>query len=102
MTHNRRRTVIVESQSGLHMRIAQQIVQAAMRFHSTLTIRRGAILADARSILSVLLLGAVQGVTLELNASGTDAEAALEEIALLIDSKCGDPDRRAIIPPEKC
>ena len=51
------RTVRVEDRLGLHMRVAQQIVQTALRFHSTLTIRRGSILADARSILGVLRLG---------------------------------------------
>ena len=84
------RTVTVENRLGLHMRVAQQIVQTTQRFHSTLTIRRGTILADARSILSVLMLGAVQGAVLDLNASGADAEAAIYEIAHLIDSKCDD------------
>lgn len=85
------RTVTVEDRLGLHMRVAQQIVQATQRFHSTLTIRRDGILADARSILSILLLGAVQGVVLDLHASGSDAEEAITEIAHLIDSKRDDP-----------
>ena len=89
------RTVTVEDRLGLHMRVAQQIVKAAQRFSSTLTIRRGAVLADARSILSVLVLGAVQGVTLDLHASGIDAEQALDEIAHLIDTQCDDRPREA-------
>lgn len=84
------RTVTVENRFGLHLRVAQQIVQAAQRFHSTLTISRDSILADARSILSILLLGAVQGVTLDLHASWIDAEEALDEITHLIDSHCDD------------
>ena len=84
------RSVTVGSRFGLHMRIAQQVVQAAQQFHSTLTIRRDGILADARSILSILLLGAVQGVVLDLHASGPDAEEAITEIAHLIDASSDD------------
>ena len=94
------RTVTVEDRLGLHMRVAQQIVQTAQRFHSTLTIRREHILADAKSILSVLMLGAVQGAVLDLHASGEDAEAALYEIAHLIDPKCDDLDSGPTTPTE--
>lgn len=102
ITNDQQRTVIVRGPLGLHMRVAQQIVQAALRFHATLTIRSGAILADSRSILSILVLGAVQGTALELNASGIDAAAAIQEIALLIDAKCDDPNRRPLFPNEDC
>lgn len=80
------RSVTVGSKFGLHMRVAQQVVQAAQRFHSTLTIRHDAILADARSILSILILGALHGVVLDLHATGPDAEEAITEIAHLIDA----------------
>jgi len=80
------RTVKVENPLGLHLRVAQEIVLAAQKFHSTLTIQSGSVLADAKSILSVLLLGAVQGATLDLHATGVDAEAALAEIAHLIET----------------
>jgi len=89
---DRHRMVTVEDRLGLHMRVAQQIVQTAQRFHSTLTIRRGTILADAGSILSVLMLGAVEGIVLHLDASGSDAETVIHEIAHLIDSKCDDTE----------
>lgn len=84
------RTVTVENRLGLHLRAAQQIVLATQKFHSTLTIKRGSILADARSILGILILGALHGAVLDLHASGDDAEAALSEIAQLIDSQCDE------------
>lgn len=86
----RHTSVTIEDRLGLHMRVAQQIVLVAQRFQSTLTICKGSIVADAKSILSVLMLGAVHGSVLGLHASGEDAEAAISEIAHLIDSKCDD------------
>jgi phosphotransferase system HPr (HPr) family protein len=86
----RHTSVTVEDRLGLHLRVAQQIVLTAQRFQSTLTICKGSIIADAKSILSVLMLGAVQGTVLDLHASGGDAEAAIYEIAHLIDSKRDD------------
>ncbi|RLS46981.1 MAG: HPr family phosphocarrier protein [Planctomycetota bacterium] len=84
------RSVTVGSKFGLHMRVAQQVVRAAQRFHSTLTIRHDAILADARSILSILILGALHGVVLDLHATGPDAEEAITEIAHLINADLDD------------
>ena len=81
-----KRTVKVENPLGLHLRVAQEIVLAARRFHSTLTIQSGSVVADAQSILSLLLLGAVQGAVLDLHATGIDTEAALAEIAHLIET----------------
>ena len=94
------RSVTVGSQFGLHMRVAQQIVQAAQRFHSTLTIRHDAILADARSILSIMILGALHGVVLDLHATGPDAEEAITEIAHLIDAQSDDLGRGPITPKQ--
>ena len=83
-------SVIVEGRLGLHMRVAQQIVFAAQRFQSTLTICKGSIIADAKSILSILMLGAVQGAVLDVHAYGQDAEAAIAEITHLIGDKSDD------------
>lgn len=94
------RSVTVGSRLGLHMRVAQQVVQAAQRFHSTLTIRRDDILADARSILSILVLGALHGVVLDLHATGPDAEEAITEVARLIDTDLDFVEYRKFVPKE--
>ncbi|WP_455355269.1 HPr family phosphocarrier protein [Streptomyces sp. SYSU K217416] len=79
------RTVIIGSRSGLHARPASVFVQAAARQPVKVTVARdGQAPVDARSLLSVLALGAQHGEALVLTADGDGAEAAIEELATLV------------------
>jgi phosphotransferase system HPr (HPr) family protein len=65
----------------LHARPAADFVRTAMRFQADLRVASGEREADAKSLLSVLALGAKAGTELRLSASGDDAAAALEALA---------------------
>jgi phosphocarrier protein HPr len=79
--------VTVGSRQGLHARPATLFVQAAARQQLKVTIGRPDQPAvDARSLLSVLALGAAQGDTLQLTADGDNAETALEELAQVLST----------------
>ncbi len=79
------RTVTVGSASGLHARPAALFVAAAAAQPVTVTIRTGDKPAvPARSMLSVLSLGAKRGTEVILEAEGEGAEAALDALADLI------------------
>ncbi|GAA0654351.1 HPr family phosphocarrier protein [Kitasatospora atroaurantiaca] len=85
--------VTIGSQSGLHARPASLFVQAAARQPVKVTLAKpGQHPVDARSLLSVLALGAGHGDTLELAAEGDQAQGVLEELAALLGS---DLDARA-------
>ena len=75
------RTVILPATVDLHARPAADFVRAAMGFAASITVAAGARDADAKSLLSVLALGAKGGTELRLSASGGDAEAALDAMA---------------------
>ncbi|HEY5834150.1 HPr family phosphocarrier protein [Streptomyces sp.] len=78
-------TVVVGSPSGLHARPASLFVQAAARQPVKVTVGRdGQAPVDARSLLSVLALGAKHGESLVLAAEGDGAQAAIEELAALV------------------
>lgn len=78
-------TVVVGSPSGLHARPASLFVQAAARQPVKVTVARdGQAPVDARSLLSVLALGAKHGESLVLAAEGDGAQAAIEELAALV------------------
>ena len=66
---------------ALHARPAAQFVKTALRFQSRLTVAVEGKSADAKSILSVLALGAVGGTALRLAAEGDDQAEALEALA---------------------
>ncbi len=72
----------VVNQLGLHARAAAQLVRLAGSFQSDITLKRAdnAVVADAKSILSVLTLAAAKGTILELQAEGADEKRALERI----------------------
>lgn len=74
------RSITVTNELGLHARPASQLAHVASRFEATVEISNGETTANAKSILGVLTLAAPKGTTLELRASGSDAEDALEAI----------------------
>lgn len=69
---------------ALHARPASLFVRVASTFVAVVEVRRGERGADAKNILEVLTLGATKGDTLEIAASGDDAEAAMEALATLV------------------
>jgi len=72
----------VINQLGLHARAAAQLVRLAGSFQSDIELKRidNAVVADAKSILSVLTLAAAKSTELELQAEGADEERALKAI----------------------
>lgn len=67
---------------GLHARAAAQLVRLASSFKSRIILKRidNAVIADAKSILSVLTLAAAKGTYLELEIKGEDEQEALKVI----------------------
>jgi phosphotransferase system HPr (HPr) family protein len=62
----------------LHARPAADFVRTAMGFAASLRVAAGDREADAKSLLSVLALGAKGGTEIRLSADGPDAGAALD------------------------
>ena len=84
--------VRIVNRLGLHARAAAKLVRAAGAFRSTLRLvrpDRGAA-ADAKSILSVLMLAASRGTELLVTAEGPDEQHALEALCRLIGGGFGE------------
>lgn len=77
---------------GLHARAAAQLVRLAGSFKSKINLIRNdnAVMADAKSILSVLTLAAAKGTELQLNVDGVDEDQASEAIIALIEKGFGE------------
>jgi phosphocarrier protein HPr len=65
----------------LHARPAADFVRAAMGFAASIQVATADREADAKSLLSVLALGAKGGTELRLTAAGDDAAAALDALS---------------------
>jgi phosphocarrier protein HPr len=78
------REVIIGHRLGLHARAAARLVQLSGQFQSNIVLLRcdskAPIEADARSILSILLLSAGFGSRLSVRVEGADEDAAIEKI----------------------
>ena len=84
--------VTIVNRLGLHARAAAKLVRAAAAFRSTLRLvraDRGAV-ADAKSILSVLMLAAARGTELQITAEGPDEGQALDALCQLIGRGFGE------------
>jgi len=64
----------------LHARPAADFVRTAMGFSASIRVAAGGREANAKSLLTVLALGAKGGTELHLTAEGDDADAALEAL----------------------
>lgn len=86
------RKVTVIGQLGLHARAAAKLVRVASRFTSTVVLERedSGQSADAKSILSVLMLAASRGTILRATAQGADEREALEALGILFAAGFGE------------
>jgi len=81
------REVKIQNRLGLHARPAALFVKAANRFAADITVEKGSNKVSGKSIMGLMTLEAGFGATLKIIADGIDAEAALNEIQTLMDSK---------------
>jgi phosphocarrier protein len=77
------RTVVVSNPQGLHARPAEVFVKTASQYQAKVEVIKEGYRVDGKSILNILTLAAVQGTHLNLEATGPDAQAALQALAEL-------------------
>ncbi len=82
-----RRPLTIANRLGMHARAASQLVRRASGFKSEIFVEKDAVRVNAKSIMGLLMLGALQGSRVLLTARGEDAPAAVEEIARLVEEE---------------
>jgi len=87
-----RRQVKVGHALGLHLRVAERVVRSANAFQADVRVHIEGIMANGKSILSVLSLAAECGTILHLEAQGCDAEDAVSALADLISAQSDDSE----------
>ena len=76
---------------GLHARAASKLVATASRFESKIALSHtSGQSADAKSIMSVLMLAASKGTLLHIEVKGQDENEALASICELINDRFGE------------
>ena len=74
------KTVVLHNPKGLHMRPASAIAKTVGRFDAAVWIIKDELRVDTRSPLDIVLLAAEHGTRVTLEATGPDAEAALDAL----------------------
>ncbi len=86
------RQVKIVNAHGLHMRPASKFVKLANTFESEISVQYRGTRVNGKSILDMTGLAAECGTTLDLEAGGPDAEAALDALAELVATGFGMTD----------
>ena len=81
------RNVTVVNKLGIHARPAGSIVRAAAKFKSKVELVKDGVAADAKSIMSVMMLAAAKGTVISVRADGEDEQEAVQAVIELFDGK---------------
>ena len=85
-------TVEIPNRLGLHARAAAKLVDLANRFEAHVEVGKDGQVADAKSIMGVLLLCGQRGAKLTIRTRGADAEEALGALCALVKSGFGESE----------
>ena len=83
--------VVVHNKDGLHVRPSMLIAEVASGFSSDIYLTCDGIRTPAKTGMEILLLRAVAGATVVVEACGTDAEAAIQAMKEVIEREFDFP-----------
>ncbi|MEE4349247.1 MAG: HPr family phosphocarrier protein [Pacificimonas sp.] len=81
---------MIRNQRGLHARASAKFVTMADGYDAQVIVEKDGNKAAGTSIMSLMMLAAAPGDTIQIAATGTEAEAALDALAGLVEQKFGE------------
>ena len=81
------RTVEIVNERGLHARASAKFVKLASGFDAEVTVSRDGSTVDARSIMGLMMLAAGPGSSIDIEAEGAEAEAAVAALEALVTAR---------------
>lgn len=82
-----RRRVEIVNERGLHARAAAKFAKTAGAFKARIMVSKGEYTVSALSIMGLMMLAAVPGSAIELEATGPDAKAAIAALVKLVTDR---------------
>ncbi len=82
--------ITVTNVLGLHTRAAAKLVALASTFESKIEIQKQDQVANCKSIMSIIVLGAPKGTVLDLIISGGDEMEARDAVKKLFSERFGE------------
>jgi phosphocarrier protein HPr len=87
MMANLRREFLIVNQRGLHARASAKFVKCAEGFDADVQVSKDGMNVPGTSIMGLMMLAASIGTSIDVEASGPQAEAALNALEALVASK---------------
>ena len=84
------KTLTIINKLGLHARASSKLVSLANQYQSKVTIEKDGQTANAKSLMTVMMLSASFGSHITISTDGADEVVALEALANLIQNKFGE------------
>lgn len=82
--------VEVKNEHGVHARPATKLAQVAAKYTSSITVINSGMEADAKSVISIMMLAAVKGTMLTIRVDGEDEADAVKDVVNLFDGLFGE------------
>ena len=82
--------IVVKNEVGLHARPATYFIQKANEFKSGIWVEKEERRVNAKSLLGILSLGIVKGMTITIMAEGADENEAVDGLVELINTGFGE------------
>jgi phosphocarrier protein HPr len=79
--------LLITNKRGLHARASAKFVQTVERFSAEVWVTRGGETVGGTSIMGLMMLSAGPGTTIMVSAIGPEAQAAMDAISELVESK---------------
>ena len=86
------RTLTIVNRRGLHARASARFVKCAEGFDCDVTVTKDGQSVGGTSIMGLMTLAAAPGSSIELAATGPQAEAAVDALAALVADGFGETD----------
>ena len=80
-------TVVIVNERGLRARASAKFVELAAAYDAEVKVTKDDQTVDALSIMGLMMLAAGPGSTIDINAEGRQALAAVEALVALVRSK---------------
>jgi phosphocarrier protein len=82
--------ITIINKLGLHARASSKLVELANKFNCKITMEKNHKIANAKSIMTVMMLAANKGSVVTITTDGEDEEAALFALEQLINNRFGE------------
>ena len=79
--------LLITNKRGLHARASAKFVQTVERFSAEVWVTRGGETVGGTSIMGLMMLSAAPGTTITVSAIGPEAQAVIDAITELVESK---------------